>query len=185
MKKYKVKIVGKTPYMQHRMDDQKLEEWEKNRKLIIERDDVAKEDSVRAEFHSYNDKDGFYIPSEHIKGALINAGAMVKSKVGNSKKSMKNIVAGMFFIDQDKMRLPKNYVIDKRSAVNRNIKARVISIRPKWEEWKAEFDLAVDNDTITIETIKEIVVNAGNYIGIGSFSPRNNGMFGRFEVVPE
>ena len=80
-------------------DDTKLEEWEKNRKLIIERDDVAKEDAIRAEFHSYRDEQGFYIPSEHIRGALINAGAMVKSKVGNSKKSMKNIVAGMFFID--------------------------------------------------------------------------------------
>ena len=182
MKKYEVKIVGKTPYMQHRMDDKKLEEWEKNRKLIIERDDVAKEDSVRAEFHSYNDKDGFYIPSEHIRGSLINAGATVKSKVGNSRKSMKNIVAGMFFIDEEKIRLPKEYVIDKRSAVNRAIKARVISIRPKWEKWEAKFTLIVDNDSITEETIKEIIKNAGDYIGIGSFRPQCNGMFGRFRL---
>lgn len=182
MRNYKVKIVGKTPYMQHRMDDQKLEEWEKNRKTIIERDDVAKEDVVRAEFHSYSDKDGFYIPSEHIRGALINAGAMVKSKVGNSRKSMKNIVAGMFFIKEDKLRLPDKYDIDKRSAVNRNIKGRVISIRPKWEQWDATFTLQVDNDTITKETVTEIIKNAGAYIGIGSFSPRCNGMFGRFEL---
>ena len=182
MQKFKVKIVGKTPYMQHRMDDTKLEEWEKNRKLIIERDDVAKEDAIRAEFHSYRDEQGFYIPSEHIRGALINAGAMVKSKVGNSKKSMKNIVAGMFFIDEPKLRLPSNYVIDKRSAVNRNIKARVISIRPKWESWDAEFTLLVDNDTITQSTIKEIITQAGNFIGIGSFRPTNNGMFGRFDL---
>lgn len=182
MKKYKVKIVGITPYMQHRMDDQKLEEWEKNRKLIIERNDVAKEDQVRAEFHSYNDEKGFYIPSEQIKGSLINAGAMVKSKVGNSKKSMKNIVAGMFFIEEEKLRLPKTYIIDKRSAVNRNIKARVICIRPKWEKWEVEFTLLIDNDTITEETIKEIITNAGNFIGIGSFRPTNNGSFGRYKL---
>jgi len=139
MKKYSIEIEGVTPYMQHRMDDAKLEEWEKNRKLIIERDDVAKEDQVRAEFHSYSDKEGFYIPSDHIRGALINAGAMVKSKVGNSRKSMKNIVAGMFFIEEEKLRLPKEYEIDKRSAVNRNIKARIICIRPKWNKWKAKF----------------------------------------------
>ena len=183
MKKYKIKIEGVTPYMQHRMDDVKLEQWEKNRKQIIERSDVAKEDQVRAEFHSYNDKYGFFIPAEHIRGALINAGAMVKFKVGNARKSMKNIVAGMFFIDEPKLRLSKNYVIDKRSAVNRNIKARVISIRPKWEDWNAEFTLAIDNETITQETIKEIVENAGNYIGIGSFRPQCNGMFGRFKIV--
>ncbi len=182
MKKYKVKISGITPYMQHRMDDQKLEEWEKNRKQIIERNNISKEDQVRAEFHSYNDKDGFYIPSEHIKGSLIGGGTMVKSKVGNSRKSMKNIVAGMFFIEEEKLRLSKEYVIDKRSAVNRNIKARIIVIRPKWENWKAEFTLLIDNDTITKETIKEIITNAGNFIGIGSFRPTNNGSFGRFKL---
>lgn len=41
MKKYKVKIKGLTPYMQHRMDDVKLDAWEKLRGPIHERDDVA------------------------------------------------------------------------------------------------------------------------------------------------
>ena len=34
MKKFKIEIEFVTPYMQHRMDDKKLEEWEKSRKLI-------------------------------------------------------------------------------------------------------------------------------------------------------
>jgi hypothetical protein len=182
MKKFKVKIEFVTPYMQHRMDDEKLEEWEKNRKLIVERDDVAKEDQVRAEFHAYSDDQGFYMPSDHLRGALIGAGAMVKSKVGNSRKSMKNIVAAMFFIEEEKLRMPKEYEIDKRSAVNKNIKARVICIRPKWAQLKIEFTLLVDNDTITDSTVKEIVENAGQYIGVGSFRPTNNGMYGRFKV---
>ena len=182
MKKYKVKIKGVTPYMQHRMDDQKLEDWEKNRKLIIERDDISKEDNIRAEFHAYSDGKGFYIPAEHIKGSLIGGGAMVKAKVGNTRKSMKNIVAGMFFIEEEKLRLPKEYTIDKRSAVNNNIKARIIVVRPKWEKWKTEFVLRVDNDTITTETVKEILKNAGQYIGIGSFRPTKNGSFGRYDV---
>lgn len=182
MKQFEVQIEGVTPYMQHRMDDTKLEDWEKNRKLIIERDDVAKEDQVRAEFHSFQDKDGFFIPSDHIVGSLINAGALVKSKVGNGKKSMKNIVAGMFSIKEEKIRLPIDYEIDKRSAVNRNVKARVIVIRPKWNKWKADFTLMVDNDTITKETIEQIITYAGQYIGIGSFRPTNNGSFGRFKL---
>ncbi len=184
MKKYKVKIKGVTPYMQHRMDDIKLEKWEKNRKRIIERDDVDKEDAVRAEYHCYrNSDDELFIPAEQIRGSLINAGTMHKAKVGNSRKSMKNIVAAMFFIDQDEVLItPQEYTIDKRSAVNRNIKARVIVIRPKWKQWETEFVLNVDNDTITDETIRNIIEDAGNYIGIGSFRPTNNGMFGRFSV---
>ena len=183
MKKYKVKIVGVTPYMQHRMDDAKLEEWEKNRKKIIERHDISQEDIKRAMFHSYmDDKGKFYIPSEHVRGALIEAGALVKSKVGNSRKSMKNIVAGMFFVMPSHLPIHQNFVIDKRSAVNKNIKARIIVIRPKWEQWETEFELWVDNDTITKETVQEILENSGRYIGIGSFRPLCNGMYGRYEV---
>ena len=62
--KYRVKIEGLTPYMQHRMDDQKLEAWEKNRNQIIERPDVGHEDLVRAEFHAYRNKEGkLFLPS--------------------------------------------------------------------------------------------------------------------------
>jgi hypothetical protein len=182
MKKYQVKIKGVTPYMQHRMDDIKLEEWEKKRGRIIERDDVSKEDQIRAEYHSYFDDKGKYIPAEHIRASLIEAGAYIKSKVGNSKKSMKNIVAAMFFINQEKIYLENDYVIDKRSAVNKNIKARVIVIRPKWDKWEATFELMVDNDTITDETVEELLTISGQYCGIGSFRPTNNGMFGRYKI---
>jgi len=183
MKNYKVEIKGVTPYMQHRMDDKKLEDWETERGKIIERDGISKEDLVRAEFHSYRNENGeFFLPAEHIRGALINAGAFVKAKVGNSRKSMKNIVAAMFFIKPSEIKMPDFDEIDKRSAVNRNIKARIIVIRPKWNNWRARFNLIVDNDTITDETIRGILEYAGKYVGIGSFRPTNNGMFGRFQI---
>lgn len=183
MKKYNVKIVGKTPYMQHRMDTQKLEDWEKQRGLIIERNDVAKEDAVRAEFHCYRNGTGkCYIPSEQIRASLINAGGYVKAKVGNANKSMKNIVAAMFFITPEHIEMPDYDAIDKRTAVNKNIKARIVTIRPKWTNWEAAFTLEVDNDTITDATIKNLFEYSGRYCGIGSFRPTNNGMFGRFEL---
>lgn len=40
MKQYKIEIQGVTPYMQHRMDDAKLEQWEKLRGPIHERPDA-------------------------------------------------------------------------------------------------------------------------------------------------
>jgi hypothetical protein len=94
----------------------------------------------------------------------------------------KNIVAAMFFISPEEILIGEDFVIDKRSAVNRNIKARVISIRPKWEKWKASFVLSVDNDTITKETIVTIIEYAGQYVGIGSFRPTSNGYFGRYKL---
>lgn len=184
MKYYSVKIKGTSPYMQHRMDDQTLENWEKTRGLIIERTDVAKADAVRAEFHCYrNEENKCYIPSAQLKGALVEAGKLVKGKVGNATKSMKNIVAGMFIVTPEQITLPDYDKIDKRSAVNRVNKARVISIRPKWTDWEVEFILKIKNTTITEETIRQIVTYAGEYIGIGSFRPTNNGEFGCFEVT--
>lgn len=165
------------------MDDISLDAWEKQRGLIIERKDINKADFVRAEYHSYKDEKGYYVPSEHIRASLINAGSFMKSKVGNAKKSMKNVVAGMFFIEQEKLYLNCDFEIDKRSAVNKNIKARVITVRPKWVDWSVKFTLLIDNDTITIETINELLSYSGNYVGIGSFRPQCNGMFGRFDVV--
>lgn len=184
MKTYKVKIKGKTPYLQHRMDDIKLAEWEKKRGNIVERSDVAQEDAVRAEYHCYRNGNGkCYIPSEHLRGAMIAAGAYVKAKVGNTTKSMKNIVAAMFFVNPEHIELPDYDVIDKRSGVNRNIKARVIIVRPKWSEWEVSFELNIDNDTITKETVRLILEYAGSHVGIGSFRPSNNGMFGRFQII--
>jgi len=179
---YKVKIRSATPYMQHRMDDQSLEDWEKNRGLIVERDDIAKEDVVRAEYHCYTEGDDYYIPSEHFRQALIGAGTYIKSKVGASSKSMKYIVAATFMVTPEKIALPQFDCIDKRSAVNRNNKARIIVIRPKWTQWSAEFELQIRNTTITKATIEKLFEYAGCYVGIGSFRPANTGLFGQFEL---
>ncbi len=184
MKQFEIKIEGLSPYMQHRMDDIKLAEWEKLRGKIMERPEVSIEDAIRAEYHCYRTKLGHcYIPSDHIRGALINAGTFMKAKVGGRSKSMKSIVAGQFIPAQDQIIIADYDAIDKRSAVNRNVKARVIVIRPKWNKWNAEFVLNVLNDSITKETVKELTDYAGLYVGIGSFRPQNSGMFGTFKVV--
>lgn len=169
--------------MQHRMDDQKLEAWEKSRGLIMERPEISHEDAVRAEYHCYRNAAGkCFIPADQLRGALINAGSAVKAKVGGRSKSMKQVVAAMFMVTPDHIEIPDYDSIDKRSAVNKNVKARVMVIRPKWYTWESEFVLNVMNDSITKETIVQIIEHAGNYVGIGSFRPTNNGMFGRFEL---
>lgn len=48
MKSYNVTLKSVIPYLQDRMDDATLEEWEKNRGPIIERADISKTDLVRA-----------------------------------------------------------------------------------------------------------------------------------------
>jgi hypothetical protein len=184
MKEYRIKVEGITPYMQHRMDDISLAEWEKLRKNIIERPEVSQTDARRAEYHCYRNTDGqCYIPSEHFRQSIINAGSFIKSKVGVRSKSMTTIVAALFIITPEEILISNYDSIDKRSAVNRNVKARVITVRPKWKCWKCEFTLECDEDTITMQTIEQLFSYAGKYIGIGSYRPEKRGLFGRFKVV--
>ena len=183
MKSYQITLKSITPYLQHRMDDISLAEWEKVRHQIIERPEVSQSDNHRAEYHCYRNAIGqCYIPSEHIRGALINAGTYMKSKVGARSKSMKTIVAATFMIAPEEIIIPDWDTIDKRSAVNKNIKARVITVRPKWNEWEVSCILNCREESITIETIRQLFTYAGSYVGIGSFRPTNNGLYGQFEV---
>lgn len=186
MKQYNIKITGVTPYMQHRMDDLKLEQWLKSRGPIYEKYDIS-DPKLVADFHAHTITDGvttsYFMPSDHLRMSMIEAGKMVKGKVGGATKSMSNVVAAMFMVTPEQIFLPGWNRYDKRSAVNRNIKGRVIVIRPRWDEWSVEFTLSVDEDSIQQEMVEKIITNAGKYIGIGSYRPQNKGHFGRFELT--
>lgn len=186
MRTFKVKVKGVTPYMQHRMDDRKLAEWEKLRGNIIERDHLAEEPERLAAFHSYIDHEGnYFIPAEHFKQCMIKGAGYVKAKVGTATKSMKSIVAGMWMIKEQRLPFRKFDEVDTRSAVNRNVKARIITHRPKWNDWDAEFTLVIDDDDrskVTVDTIRQIIEYGGRYLGVGSYRPEHTGEFGRFSV---
>jgi len=183
-RKFEIVLKSTTQYMQHRMDDAKLQEWEKKRKKIIERPDIDVTDYKQAIYHSYNDETGFYIPSEHFKQAFILAGATVKSKMGTSSRSLKPVIAGGWQILQNKFYIPEFDHVDVRSAVNNNVKARVTTKRPKWDNWEVKLHLITDDieNPLTIQTIVEVMSTAGRNIGIGSYRPQHTGEFGRFMV---
>ena len=48
--------------------------------------------------------------------------------------------------------------------------------------WSAHLAITVLDDMITKPVLKLHLERAGQFIGLGSFRPRNNGIFGRFEV---
>lgn len=182
MRKFKVEIQGVTPYMQHRMNDAKLKEWELKRGRIIERENLSSDEEKTALYHSYINEGGFfYIPAEHFKQAFVKGGGFVKGKVGNATRSMKNIVAGMWMIKEEQIPFRKFDEVDTRSAVNNNVKARVIVHRPKWIDWDCEFTLIIDDDgLLTIQIISDIINYAGRFLGVGSYRPEHTGEFGRF-----
>lgn len=59
---------------------------------------------------------------------------------------------------------------------------RVMKYYPTIPEWKATVRFEILDDTITEDVFKFHLEQAGKYIGVGRFRPRNNGYYGRFKI---
>lgn len=59
---------------------------------------------------------------------------------------------------------------------------RVDRCFPRIEAWEADVRFYVLDNTITESVFKQHLEEAGKFIGIGRFRPRNNGYYGRFLV---
>ena len=60
---------------------------------------------------------------------------------------------------------------------------RVMKTFPVIQSWSGKVEFVVFDETITEEVFRYHLEQAGKFIGIGFFRPRNNGYFGRFSVV--
>ena len=59
---------------------------------------------------------------------------------------------------------------------------RVLKCFPYIDEWEAEAEVEILDDIITKEIFLQIIKEAGRFIGLLRFRPRNNGYYGRFEI---
>jgi len=59
---------------------------------------------------------------------------------------------------------------------------RVDKCFPVIQEWAADVTVYVLDETVTEAVFRTVLEEAGKFIGIGFFRPRNNGYYGRFEV---
>lgn len=60
--------------------------------------------------------------------------------------------------------------------------SRVKRCFPVVREWSGDVTFHVLDDTITQDAFEHHLSEAGKFIGIGRFRPRNNGFYGRFSV---
>lgn len=60
---------------------------------------------------------------------------------------------------------------------------RVEKCFPLIHEWEGEVTFHILDETITNKVFEQHLREAGNFIGIGRFRPRNNGFYGRFKIV--
>lgn len=136
-------------------------------------------------------KDGFmYIPQMAFKNCVSEAAKYLSIKVsgkGNATYT-KNFEAGILVLEPLVLKLKKEQVVGEWFHVPSDGKRgggkRVWKCFPviKPEDWGGEVVFHVLDDTIKKDVFEEHIKQAGQFIGLGRFRPRNNGFYGRFKV---
>lgn len=176
MKKVKVEITGLSPLLMN--NPKSMIDAAQGTGVVqtTKKYDLEKEAAKLAYFNS---KGELYVSAEAIKGSLINAAAYKKA----GKFAMKPLIAGGVIITPGEISLnTKKYTLDIRTVVIQ--RARVVKARPKIENWKLNFELMYNEELIqNSNLIKDVLIEAGQRIGILDFRPQKMGSFGMFKVT--
>jgi len=176
MKTINVELTGITPLLMNSPKSMLEDNLMKKMKQTTKDYDHKKE----ADKLAYKtDKGELYIPAECIRACLIGASSF--KKIG--KYAAKSIIAGGVFIATPEILLgTKKYDLDIRTVVIQ--RARVVKARPMIKNWKVNFGITYNENLIgNADIIKQILIEAGQRVGLLDFRPQKMGSFGMFEVT--
>ncbi|MCB1771958.1 MAG: hypothetical protein KDJ31_20000 [Candidatus Competibacteraceae bacterium] len=140
--------------------------------------------------HLHYDKNGIvYIPPMTFKNCLSEAAKFLGIQIPGKGKSTytKHFEAGVLVMDAAQIGIHKDDVDHENlflpSDGVRGSGKRVVKTYPVIREWQVTVPFYVQDDVITEEVFKYHLQQAGTFIGIGRFRPRNNGYYGRFQLT--
>ena len=174
-----VELESLAPYSQSRYHDEP--------KLAKESDSDYEARTWRGRMHV--DKSGVvYIPGSAFKNCLDDAAKYLSVKVvGKAKDTYtKHFNAGVMVMENLSLGIKACDVPGEWLFLNSDGKAgsgkRVKRCMPRIDEWSGKVVFTVFDHTITKDIFKAHIEQAGSFIGIGRFRPRNRGWYGRFKV---
>ena len=171
-RKYEIEIEGITPLLMNRFRDAQLE-------TKIRRADV-KQQEIEDKLYLLDNGDP-YIPSTYLRNAMIEAGKQIQI-AGKKRSTYSKVIGATLDIQPDCIEImPPDYVPFRISAVNPATRGRMIVIRPQFNKWSLKFVIIAPTD-IPKEKLNEIIVEAGQNVGIGDWRPQKKGRYGKFLI---
>ena len=115
----------------------------------------------------YDDENGLHIPTECLQKTLEGGAKLFKAGKDIQRyvifpDAVAPLDIGVKF-DLDKMRKDMKYRDVRVVAVMRN---RVIRSRPRFDVWRCQFDILLDEEHIDVSVIGRAFENAGQYVGL-------------------
>lgn len=129
-----------------------------------------------------------FIPPMAFKNCLSDAAKYLSVQIPGKGKATytKHIEAGIIVVDPLVLPLKKDTVDGEWLFVpadgKRGSGKRVERCFPVVPQWSGDVTFLVMDETITREVFEYHLKQAGAFVGIGRFRPRNNGYYGRFTV---
>lgn len=179
MKKAVCKLVSASPYSQSRYIQEK--------KTRDETHGAFEERTWHLRCH-WNEKGNVYIPPMSFKNCLSEAAKYKSIQIPGKGKSTytKHFEAGVLVVDPLELPITKETLqhewLHVPSDGRRGGTTRVEKCFPIIPSWQGKVEFLVFDEIITEEAFGEHLRDAGSFIGIGRFRPRNNGFYGRFQV---
>ena len=137
-------------------------------------------------------KEGYvFIPPMAFKNCLSECAKYLSVQIPGKGKSTytKHFEAGVLVTEPLVLDVKKENVEGEWFHVpsdgRRGGSTRVLKCFPVIHEWSGDVLFHILDDTITAEVFKYHLDQAGKFIGIGRFRPRNNGYYGRFKIDGE
>lgn len=157
-------------------------------KLEKEKDDAFEKRTWRERMNT--DENGeVVIPPMAFKNALSEAAKYLSVKIEGKGKSTytKHFEAGVLVTAPVPLGIKKEDVPGEWLFVPSNGQRggakRVLRCFPLISKWRAKVTFFILDDTVTPDVFEYHLKQAGQFIGIGRFRPRNNGYYGRFNVI--
>lgn len=182
-KKATYQLTGQAPLISHngQLADP-TNKWSKAIKQISSKrnkTDADYEELARLEFFGslYLDPNGPVIPASNIEACLINAAK--KRTEGNKAKAGMYIAAHASLL-YNGPRTAENLWADDVFRFSAGVvvqRARVMRMRPKFDQWQATVEVNYDDEQVDLSALDTWVEIAGSQIGLGDWRPR----YGRFE----
>lgn len=179
MKKAVCKLKSQSPYSQSKHIGEK--------KTKDETHAAFEERSWKQRCH-VDDDGNLFIPPMAFKNALSEAAKYKSIQIPGKGKSTytKHFEAGVMVVDPVPLGLHIDDVAHEWLFVpsdgKRGGTTRVEKCFPLIPKWEGTATFMILDELIDEDVFREHLTDAGAYIGIGRFRPRNNGFYGRFTV---
>jgi hypothetical protein len=179
MKKAICKLQSVSPYSQSRYIQEK--------RTRDETPAAFEERSWKQRCH-WNENGNLYIPPMSFKNCLSEAAKYKSIQIPGKGKSTytKHFEAGILVVEPLVLDITKDSIqhewLHVPSDGKRGGTKRVEKCFPLIQSWSGTVEFLVLDETITEDVFTAHLQDAGSFIGIGRFRPRNNGFYGRFEV---